>query len=247
MTKKERLRIREKARRLGEQKKISARIVRQVRAMAKVYGVPVILTDKEPDCFGYLDHDCIVKGASIYLSTKVTFNGKTLEDMGPEDTAITALHEYAHLLQLVRNMQELTTSPAGAIYNDMDDGEKYYSAKQRKLALRHVLAYETDAELFALDYLRRSGFKTNWTRAYRRANGSLLHGVLLLRYGLALNSYQRRRVLKELAITKNTLYVDSPELRSRLDEIIRRDREKLQLRSLGYWKSPTEYVKVAKH
>jgi hypothetical protein len=247
MTKAKTLRLRAQLRRKKEQWKIATKIVRQVKAMAKTYGVPVILTDKTPDCFGYLHHKGVVKGATIYISTKVTFNGKTLEDMGPEDTAITALHEYAHLLQVVRNMQELTNSPAGAIYNDMENGEKYYPAPKRKLALKHVLAYETDAELFALEYLRRSSFKTNWPRAYRRANGSLLHGILLLRYGLQLNSYQRRQIIKELALPKHTLYEDNLELRSRLDEIIRRDREKLLPKSLGYWKSPTEHVKVAKH
>jgi hypothetical protein len=215
--------------------RVAELVVKQVKAMAKAYRVPVVVSDTDPCSAGFISHTRKVKGAVITLSSKITYDGKTLEEPSAEVTAITILHEYAHLLQIVRGMPEIVTSSAGSVYGDMEAGTQNYPSRERQLALRHLLLTESDAELFAIEYLQRSGFKTNWARAYRRATGSLLHGVVLLRYGISLSAKQRQRIMKELKIPRYQLYSDSVSERRSLDDIVRRDREKLREESHGYW------------
>jgi hypothetical protein len=239
-------------------KKIRRKILRFVRQTAKMYGVKVVWDSSDPTISGsFLQTTGRSNPGIISLTEYGTKDGKTLVPSTDNEVAETALHELAHVMQSARGDKSFNfmLPHKGELYPlqsariDFEEGNVYFTARQRCIILLHIMRTEREAEEFSILMMQSLGYIRPKSRAYRSANSSLLQHILILRYGLLITARQsdrlRVRLTKTKVLGRYEIISLTPELLSKLDEIVGSSYKHLRQKCVAYWHG-NDYVRNSK-
>jgi hypothetical protein len=205
--------------------------------------------EDNPDTMGFFDAD----GRRLVLRTSYRHHRSgQWKKIAKMDKIMTAFHELRHAMQWAGNdpnWVSTTELPSGEeincadLYDNFENGEAFYTIPYRRLGAQALANLEEDADRYAYQMMEVYGIRCNKATRVWTTNRILYSYHLCAETGINLARSQLVRLIPR--DMQEHIGVDPGQVERMLSEIA--DNLAYYRRySLGYWKTPTQYVNNGK-